>query len=292
MPVRHVAWCPLASLRVVAVCVGKAVHLFSPGVGSPEQEERAREAIHLPGGAGPGLDDPEALCQWAPSDKVTGGLMLAHRHAVRHATWHARGDYLASVCPEGNTQSVLVHQLSKRATQNPFRKSKGRVTRVLFHPSKPFFFLATQNSVRVYNLAKQELAKKLLGGSGSITSMAIHPSGDHVIVGAEDKRVCWYDLDLSTKPYRTMRYHTTPVQATAFHSRYPLFASAADDGTCQVFHGMVYQDLVNNPLIVPVKILRGHDIVDYQGVLDCAFHPTQPWIFTAGADGNCHLYCN
>jgi ribosome biogenesis protein ERB1 len=48
-----------------------------------------------------------------------------------------------------------VHQLSKHATQNPFRKNRGRVARVAFHPTKPFFFVATQNAVRVYNLAKQ-----------------------------------------------------------------------------------------------------------------------------------------
>lgn len=85
----------------------------------------------------------------------------------------------------GNTQAVLVHQLSKHTTQNPFRKNRGRVVRVLFHPLKPFLFVATQNHVRVYNLAQQALAKKLIGGSGSITSMAIHPGGDHVIVGSE-----------------------------------------------------------------------------------------------------------
>lgn len=85
----------------------------------------------------------------------------------------------------GNTQAVLVHQLSKHTTQNPFRKNRGRVVRVLFHPLKPFLFVATQNHVRVYNLAQQALAKKLIGGSGSITSMAIHSGGDHVIVGSE-----------------------------------------------------------------------------------------------------------
>lgn len=85
----------------------------------------------------------------------------------------------------GNTQAVLVHQLSKHTTQNPFRKNRGRVVRVLFHPLKPFLFVATQNHVRVYNLAQQALAKKLIGGSGSITSMAIHPGGDHVIIGSE-----------------------------------------------------------------------------------------------------------
>lgn len=84
-------------------------------------------------------------------------------------------------------QAILVHQLSKRTTQNPFRKNKGKVVRAAFHPSKPFFFVATQNSVRIYNLAKQELAKKLISGAAVITSLAVHPSGDHVIVGSEVK---------------------------------------------------------------------------------------------------------
>lgn len=41
-----------------------------------------------------------------------------------------------------------------------------------------------------------------------------------------------------------------------------------------------------------VKILRGHSVVDYQGVLDVAFHPTQPWAFTAGADTTICLFVN
>jgi ribosome biogenesis protein ERB1 len=54
----------------------------------------------------------------------------------------------------------------------------------------------------------------------------------------------------------------------------------------------VYADLLQNPLIVPVKILRGHSMFDHQGVLDCVFHPTQPWLFTAGADKTIRLWCN
>ena len=49
---------------------------------------------------------------------------------------------------------------------------------------------------------------------------------------------------------------------------------------------------MTNPLIVPVKVLRGHSITDYQGVLDCVFHPTQPWIFSAGADSVISLFTN
>ena len=38
--------------------------------------------------------------------------------------------------------------------------------------------------MRVYNLAKQALAKKLTVGAG-LSCLAVHPSGDHVITGTE-----------------------------------------------------------------------------------------------------------
>ena len=52
------------------------------------------------------------------------------------------------------------------------------------------------------------------------------------------------------------------------------------------------QDLMTNPLIVPVKILRGHTSIDHEGICDCVFHPTQPWVFTAGADSTICLFTN
>jgi ribosome biogenesis protein ERB1 len=45
-------------------------------------------------------------------------------------------------------------------------------------------------------------------------------------------------------------------------------------------------------LIVPVKILRGHDVKDGVGVVAIEFHPTQPWIFSAGGDGTLRLWQN
>ena len=29
--------------------------------------------------------------------------------------------------------------------------------------------------------------------------------GDNLIVGSYDRRLCWFDMDLSTKPYKTLR---------------------------------------------------------------------------------------
>ena len=59
--------------------------------------------------------------------------------------------------------------------QVPFSKSKGLVQCVLFHPIRPMLFVATQQNVRVYDLVKQDLVKKLITGAKWISSIAIHP---------------------------------------------------------------------------------------------------------------------
>ena len=111
-----------------------------------------------------------------------------------------------------------------------------------------------------------------------------------MIVGSFDHRVHWFDMDYSTKPYKILRYHKRSVRAVDFSPKFPLFASASDDGSVIVSHGMVYDDLMQNPLIVPVKILKGHGIVESRGVTDCKFHPTQPWLLSSGADQTIRLF--
>ncbi|KAG8240227.1 hypothetical protein J437_LFUL004687 [Ladona fulva] len=102
-------------------------------------------------------------------------------------------------------------------------------------------FGCTQRNIRVYDLVKQELVKKLLSNSRWISSMAIHPGGDNILVGTYDRKALWFDLDLSTTPYQTLRLHGTAIRAVAFHKRYPLFASGSDDRALIISHGMVYK---------------------------------------------------
>uniref|UniRef100_M4B710 Ribosome biogenesis protein BOP1 homolog n=1 Tax=Hyaloperonospora arabidopsidis (strain Emoy2) TaxID=559515 RepID=M4B710_HYAAE len=219
-------------------------------------------------------------------------VVLHHTSDVKDVAWHHKGDYLSTVSPGAGSGAVLIHQLSKRKTQNPFQKSLGQVQCILFHPSKPFFFHATQRHVRVYNLVKQSIVKKLSSGVKWISSMAVHPNGDHLLVGSYDRRLCWFDLDLSSRPFKTLKYHEKAVRDVSFHAKYPLMASASDDGTIHIFHAMVYSDLMKNPLIVPLKILRGHEVSGGLGVMALAFHPVLPWVVTGGADGTIRLFQN
>ncbi|KDD75166.1 hypothetical protein H632_c833p1 [Helicosporidium sp. ATCC 50920] len=233
------------------------------------------------------------VARWKRS-KTAGlrsGLELVHAGAVSRVAWQARGDYLVTVCrSEAPSRGVAVHQLSKGSSRAPFRRLHGRAVQALFHPSKPVLFLATRAGVRVVDLSGVEQPRKLATGSGTITSLAVHSTGDHVLVGTEGRRMSWFDLDLSTKPYKSLRYHSEAVRAVAFHACRPLCASAADDGKLHVFHARVYADLLTNPLIVPVRVLSAHTRVDHEGALCLAFHPTQPWVVTGGADGTLALF--
>lgn len=49
----------------------------------------------------------------------------------------------------------------------------------------------TQRVVRVYDLVKQELVRKLLTGAQWISHMAIHPAGDNLLVASYDRKCIW-----------------------------------------------------------------------------------------------------
>jgi ribosome biogenesis protein ERB1 len=218
-------------------------------------------------------------------------LTLTVRSPVKALTWHRRGDYLATVAPAGQSHAVAIHTLSKHLTQLPFRKLRGLPQTAAFHPLKPIFFVATQRNVRVYDLLAQKLLKSLQPGARWISSLDVHPGGDNVLVGSYDRRTLWHDLDLSARPYKTLRFHDKAVRAVRFHpGGLPLFVDASDDGTLQVFHGKVVDDLMENATIVPVRVLRGHSKKGALGVMDVDWHPRLPWCVSAGADGTVRLW--
>lgn len=190
---------------------------------------------------------------------------------------------------------MQIHQLTKHQSQNPFSKSQPSIQRILFHPNKPFFFVATQREIKVYNLIRQSLQTTLHPSSAQwISSISIHPNGDHLICGTYDQRIHFFDMDLSNKPYRTFSkaHHGTAVREVAFHSRYPMFGTSGDDGEVHIFHASVGKTWNEDALVVPVKMLKKgkHQVLSGLGVLCCMFHPVQPWIFSSGADGDIKLY--
>lgn len=61
-------------------------------------------------------------------------------------------------------------------------------------------------------------------------------------------------------------------------------ASASNDGSVHIFHFKVDNQTLTDAVILPLKVLKGHNKVGGEGVKDIKFHPKQPWIFTSGTD--------
>ncbi|KAF8639737.1 hypothetical protein AX17_000999 [Amanita inopinata Kibby_2008] len=291
-------WCPRKDVCFFVVGVEEAIHfIIPPNLSSSSLS--VTQALLAPATLPPAPSVPSSV-KWesvAPSlwtlDKPILTVKLPASTGIpAQIAWHRRGDYFATVSSGGVQGGVWIHQVTRRHSQAPFKKIKGTVQLVLFHPLKPHFFVATQQYVRLYNLAEQKLLKTFMPGIRWISSMDVHPSGDHLIVGGYDRKLCWFDLELSDKPYKVLRYHSRAIRSLHFHPSYPLFASSSDDGSIQVFHSRVYNDLMTDPLIVPLKILRGHQVREGLGVLQIRWCHRQPWLVSAGADGNAVVWCS
>lgn len=244
-PVKCVAWCPNENLRLILASTEHEVLVINPQLGNRKLVLETDELFKLEAAAADTEQDENA--NWIKLDeddeqwKRGVRLVVKHKFEINQITWHHKGDYFAVVMPSGKSRSVVIHHLSRRKSQVPFKKSKGIVQKVLFHPFKPYFFVGTQKYIRVYNLVKRELTKKLISTCNQLSSMDVHPKGDNLLIGSYDNRLCWFDLDLSSKPYKTLKYHKDCVRQVAYHRSYPLFASASNDGKVTISHGMVYE---------------------------------------------------
>jgi len=305
--VNVVRWRPTIETFILAAACGEDLYLMVPQLVAPEKDGAGTETVsrsqdivdagwgYAANGAANGATKKEPAAQWTrPSSRLQEAGVLVKvslRKTIKVISWHRRGEYFTTVSPQGQTHAIAIHTLSKHLTQLPFRRLKGLPQSALFHPSKPIFFVATQRTIRSYDLSKQVLLKIIQPGARWISSFDMHPGGDNLIVGSYDKRLLWHDLELSVRPYKTLRYHQKAIRAVKFHQGgLPLFADASDDGSLQIFHGKVVGDLMENASIVPLKVLKGHQVKRELGVLDVDWHPREPWCVSAGADGTCRLW--
>ncbi|KAI1333102.1 BOP1NT domain-containing protein [Xylariaceae sp. FL0255] len=305
-PVDVIRWRPGQDALVLAAAVAESIYLMIPSVINPELEQASRAVLDTGFGyasnakqqttaTGARKDPPARWSRPGARLEEEGVLLKATvRSPIKTMHWHRRGDFFCTVAPTGQRSAVAIHTLSKHLTQIPFRKLPGGAPQAAsFHPSRPLFFVATQRTIRCYDLQRQELVKTVQPGCRWISSFDIHPLGDHLVAGSYDRRLLWHDLEMDIRPYKTLRFHEQAIRSVQFHPaprEYPLFADCSDDGTIQIFHSKVVNDLMEGPTIIPVKMLSGHKVVNRLGVTDITWHPHHPWIVSAGADGTCRLW--
>ncbi|KAK2753439.1 Ribosome biogenesis protein erb1 [Onygenales sp. PD_40] len=311
--VNVVRWRPGKDAVVLAATAGDSIFLMVPPILEPELEKTSLEIVDAGWGYAKASTSTSSdstkkpsPAQWTrPTPTLSDSgvqAVISLGYTAKSLSWHRRGDYFVTVCSGTSTPvslAIAIHTLSKHLTQHPFRrrlKGGGPPQTAHFHPSKPILFVANQRTIRAYDLSRQLLVKILQPGARWISSFDIHPTsstnsgGDNLIVGSYDRRLLWHDVDLSPRPYKTLRYHRKAIRAVKYHANYPLFADSSDDGSLQIFHGSVTGDLLSNASIVPLKVLRGHKVTGELGVLDLDWHPKEAWCVSAGADGTCRLW--
>ncbi|SNX86792.1 related to ERB1 - Protein required for maturation of the 25S and 5.8S ribosomal RNAs [Melanopsichium pennsylvanicum] len=327
-PVHSVAWCPTKNYSLFAAVVSGRVVIVAPAQtqnygktsANPATSKSksnnastssntsatstpsflyATDAAATSMPAKPDARSPVSWTRPAETQRRNGVAMYLNitspnAAGLKTIVWHAKGDYFTTICPNptAGAAGLLIHQISKHRSQSPFRKaSKGSsVQKAVFHPTKPHLFVATQRYIRIYDLMAQSLIKTLQTGFKWISTIDVHPSGDHLMVGSYDKKLAWFDLDLSNRPFKVLKYHAKAIRAVDFSKAWNLVADASDDGTLQLFYAKVGIDYGEALTLVPLKVLRGHRVKDGLGVLDVKWHPSQPWCFSAGADGNAVLW--
>lgn len=206
---------------------------------------------------------------------------------VRSAHLHRGEEFAAFLCArEDGAELIKVLNLAKMTSTTITLRTKTRIERVAFNPRLPQMLVMTRIYLYVYDLKKQERVKRLITGSQTLSCLATHPTGTHLLLGSGDHMLYWYDLEWKDLPYRKMKVHAGAVNACRFSAHFKLFASAGDDGAVVVQYARVDEVGFDSPLICPLKTLRGHKVVRNTGVTDLQFVGPTHWIVSVGYDGN------
>ena len=311
-PINVVRWRPGLNAFILAIAAGDDIYLTVPLPPdlTPDLEDVSR-AI-LDSGWSSAMSDTKASSSttWVrPShrqqeDNVLVTIPLGY--TAKSLSFHSAGNHIVTVCPSSTVPSsrhIAIHTMNSHRTQYPFTKRPrggGPPQIAHFHPTRSIIYVANQRVIRAYDLSKQELIKIVQPGARWISSFDVHPTSsltagsENLLVASYDRRLLWMDLELSPRPYKTLRYHEKAIRVARFHvntARFPLFADGSDDGSIQVFHGQVVGDAMSNARIVPLKVLKGHKISGGGlGIMDLDWHPSEAWLVSAGGDGVCRLW--
>jgi len=217
-------------------------------------------------------------------------LSIHHPHTVKTIAIHKKGQYIACVIGGTSKSYCIIHHIPKKKSQNPFKRVRGVIGHVIFHPTQPSIIISTQMRIIIFNLQLNKRVKTMTVNTKFITSIDIHPNGEHLLVSSFDNKCFWYDLQMGDEPYKTLKMNNGTVRQVRFHKSLPLFASIGDDAMIQVMHGMVYKSIVMDATIIPLIKLSGHEKKGQLGGTDITFHPFLPWVYSTGADGTIQWY--
>jgi ribosome biogenesis protein ERB1 len=97
--IMFISWNPNKTLSILGVCCGDKVYLLNPGVGTDDQIENTTGIIQDTISQ---LDNDGAWGKPTPLEKKHGHLIhLQLKKTSTNLVWHRKGDYFATVAPDG-----------------------------------------------------------------------------------------------------------------------------------------------------------------------------------------------
>jgi ribosome biogenesis protein ERB1 len=103
------AWNPLKELGLLAVAVNDTIYLLTPPLWTEEKRESTKEACDKGFHAeGPNKNEVTGV-NWSNGKGDEIPLIIKTSNAIRHLTWHRRGDYFATVSPQGTPAFSSFH---------------------------------------------------------------------------------------------------------------------------------------------------------------------------------------
>lgn len=112
--VYSMAWNPVKEIGVLCVAVGDTIYLLVPPVWSNHKTDASKEACEKGFHAEGSNRSDAAGVKWSRGKVDEVVLIIKTQNTVRQLTWHRRGDYFATVSPQGKSLPGKVNIRNKR----------------------------------------------------------------------------------------------------------------------------------------------------------------------------------
>lgn len=223
-------------------------------------------------------------CYWFELNEMV--LSVTNPYHISNASWHHKGDFL---CVHGsNVNEICVHQVSKRTTQQLSIEGNNSISKIIFHPRKPYILVASVKFIVVYDLKNQQSLRKFAFESTCINTLDVHPQGEYILVGCANGKLYWYNIEQSSEAERTLSF-SCGVISVEFHKTQPFFSLGLSDSSVQIFSFFV-ADLLSRVVIDPLKTIKDSRLKEFSARPNCVLHPARPWLFRLGGTHDAEVY--
>ncbi|CRH04077.1 ribosome biogenesis protein BOP1, putative [Plasmodium relictum] len=225
--------------------------------------------------------------------KIKYCVAMKHEGKIRNFSWNKNGNYLSVTCLRkvGQYHYCYLHHLKSMKSIKLIKKYKqkrGDIIQTLFFPKSPYFAVAFENNIIIYNLkskSKKDRIIKKLRGIQNITSIDVHTNEGYVLASDEKGKVFIFDLELSSNPYKKFHLQNCSLKKVEFHKIFNLFYSLSSNGTVNLFYSKFFQDYITNPILLPIKQLSNES-----KIIDLVWSCKKPWLFVHTENNFSALY--